>query len=110
MDESPLRVPEFTEAEGTAVTLQSSSSPPQYAALNLTPSVKRAHEETAYHALEITVPAILQGSIDHPGDVDTFSFKVMDDQSLAFEIETPDSAPPQFNPLLTVLDKEGDRS
>ena len=58
-------------------------------------------------ALEVSVPALIEGTIDHPGDVDTFRFDVKSRQPLAFEIETPQAGPPRFYPKLEVLDSSG---
>ena len=55
-------------------------------------------------ALAVTVPTVLEGAIEHPGDVDVFKFKVETGQGLAFEIETPEKGPPFFNPRLGVFD------
>ena len=56
---------------------------------------------------EVSIYTILEGTIDPPGDVDTFRFQVRTGQSLAFEVETPQSAPPQFNPWLQVAGPDG---
>ena len=58
-------------------------------------------------ALEVSVPALIEGTIEQPGDVDTFRFKVESRQRLAFEIETPEAAPPRFYPKLELLDSAG---
>ena len=58
-------------------------------------------------ALPITVPTLIEGTIQQPGDVDRFIFNASPGQRLAFEIETPEAAPPQFNPWLKVLDTKG---
>ena len=58
-------------------------------------------------ALEVSVPALVEGTIEHPGDVDTFRFTVKTRQPLAFEIETPQATPPQFYPRLELLDSGG---
>jgi hypothetical protein len=50
------------------------------------------------------IPAILEGSIDHPGEIDLFRFKAEQGQGLAFEIETPGTPPPHFNPRIGVVD------
>ena len=63
--------------------------------------------QLASQALEVAVPSIIEGAIEHPGDVDSFRFKVKDGEKLAFEIETPGVTPPFFNPHLVVLDSEG---
>ena len=58
-------------------------------------------------ALDVSVPALIKGTIERPGDVDTFRFKVKSRQRLAFEIETPEAAPPRFYPKLELLDSAG---
>jgi len=58
-------------------------------------------------AQEIAIPALLEGSIDPSNDIDTYKFKVSRGQRLAFEIETPKTTSPQFNPLFSVLDPKG---
>ena len=54
-----------------------------------------------------TVPAVLEGTIGQPGDIDRFRFKAKAGQSLVFEIETPRASRPHFNPRLDVLDAKG---
>ena len=58
-------------------------------------------------AVEVSLPALIEGSIEHPGDVDTFKFQVATGDRLAFEIETPESGTPQFNPRMSVFDSDG---
>src|SRR5581483_9510597 len=58
-------------------------------------------------AQDISVPAILEGAIDRPGDLDLFEIKVQAGERLAFEIETPAAHPPRFNPWLKIRDSEG---
>ena len=53
------------------------------------------------------MPVIIEGTIERPGDVDTFRFKVESRQPLAFEIETPQATPPRFYPKLELLDSGG---
>src|SRR5262249_39788557 len=50
------------------------------------------------------VPAVLEGTIDRPGDIDYFRFKARAGQKLAFEVHTPRAGPPHFNLRLDVLD------
>ena len=59
---------------------------------------------TAGEALEISLPALVKGAIERPGDADIYKFKVSDGQPLAFEIETPGVLPPQFYPRIEVHD------
>ena len=58
-------------------------------------------------ATEVALPALIQGSIDRPGDVDIFRFKLSSTQRLAFEIQTPGLSPPHFTPRLEVKDGVG---
>lgn len=54
-----------------------------------------------------SIPVILEGAVDRPGDVDRYRFRADRGQRLAFEIETPATTYPYFNPRLRVLDEEG---
>ncbi len=58
-------------------------------------------------AIEIPVPAIVEGVVRHPGDIDLYKFRVSSGQKLAFEVETPEATRPDFNPLLQVIDSRG---
>ena len=64
--------------------------------------------ETADQASEVTLPFLLEGAIERPGDVDTFKFKVPAKATLTFELETPEAATPIFNPHLAVMDANGE--
>lgn len=74
-----------------------------------TPLVIREEEpnETASQALELSLPTVIEGVIDQPGDMDHFKFEVKSGERLVFEIETPDSVSPRFHPRLGILDGEG---
>jgi len=63
--------------------------------------------ERAGNTLSISVPGIAEGTIDRPGDVDRYVFKAERGQQVAFEVETPQVGPPQFNPRFGILDEEG---
>ena len=52
------------------------------------------------------VPAVVEGTIGRPGDIDRFRFKARAGQQLAFEVRTPRAAPPHFNLRLDVLDAQ----
>ena len=54
-----------------------------------------------------SVPAVLEGAIGRPGDIDRFRFKAKAGQKLAFEVKTPRAAPPYFNLRMDVLDGKG---
>ena len=73
------------------------------------PSPTREEEpnDWASRAPELSIPMTVEGAIQHPGDVDIFRFKAGSGQAVAFEIETPDTVPPFFNPHLIVLDDTG---
>jgi hypothetical protein len=58
-------------------------------------------------ATDVALPALIQGTIDRPGDVDTFRFKLASAQRLAFEIETPGLSPPHFTPRVEIKDGAG---
>ena len=57
---------------------------------------------------EATLPFLVEGAIDQPGDVDRLvSFRVQPGQKLSFELETPEATLPDFNPRLALLDEAG---
>ncbi len=58
-------------------------------------------------ASEVSLPALISGSIESPGDVDFFRFRLAAGQTLVFEVETPRVSPPAFSPSLKVLDSAG---
>ncbi len=59
------------------------------------------------NTLSVSVPGLVEGTIDRPGDVDRYAFKAERGQQVAFEVETPQVGPPQFNPRFGILDEEG---
>jgi hypothetical protein len=75
--------------------------------LPLFPLKRIGPDEKESLASQVTVPALLEGTIDRPGSVDNFMFKVKAGQQLAFEIETPDAKPFDFLPRLAILDFNG---
>ncbi|MBM3738043.1 MAG: hypothetical protein FJW39_19855 [Acidobacteria bacterium] len=56
---------------------------------------------------ELRLPALISGVIGKPGEADTFRFRAEAGDKLAFEIETPQTPPPHFNPVVAVLDVQG---
>ena len=57
---------------------------------------------------EATLPFLVEGSIDRPGDLDRLvSFRVQPGQKLGFELETPEATLPDFNPRWALLDEAG---
>ena len=63
--------------------------------------------DTAAEAQELAIPALVEGTIAHPGDVDSYQFKAQAGEQLAIEVETTRASLPQFTPLLAVLDPHG---
>jgi len=55
-------------------------------------------------ALEITIPAIIEGTVGFPGDLDHYRIRVSAGQALTFEIQTLLEVPPLFSPYLEALD------
>lgn len=58
-------------------------------------------------AAAITLPTLIDGKIDSPGDVDRFKFHVEDGARLVFEIETPLKPAPLFTPRIGLFDENG---
>ena len=96
---------------GEGETVANSSVPPEAVAVDfpvtLAPRSETEPNDQQSQALQITVPTLIEGTIQQAGDVDHFVFKVTAGQRLAFEIETSEAAPPRFNPWLKVLDVKG---
>ena len=63
--------------------------------------------DTPSEGQEIPIPTIVEGAIEYPGDVDYYKFKMKGRQALAFEIQTVNVQPPQFNPRLAVVGADG---
>lgn len=55
----------------------------------------------------IPLPALVVGTVEHPGDIDRVRFSVKEGDRLAFEVETPDKTVPLMNPYLRVVDSAG---
>jgi len=75
------------------------------ASINLVKEQENGEREG--NTLSVSVPGIAEGTIDRPGDVDRYAFKAERGQQVAFEVETPQVGPPQFNPRFGILDEEG---
>ena len=55
---------------------------------------------------EATLPFLVEGAIDRPGDLDRLvSFRVQPGRKLSFEMETPEATLPDFSPRWAVLDE-----
>lgn len=69
--------------------------------------VESEPDETPESAAAVSLPVILEGRIDAPGDLDHFRFTVEAGQRVAFEIQTVDRMFPELSPWLEVLDASG---
>ncbi|HEY3129512.1 MAG TPA: hypothetical protein VGL91_08640 [Acidobacteriota bacterium] len=59
-------------------------------------------------ALSITIPALLEGTINRPGDRDYYKFTAGAGEGFVFEIQTPEQVPYQFMPKVAVFDGKGE--
>jgi hypothetical protein len=64
--------------------------------------VKETAQRTSSESFAL--PALIEGVVNQPGNIDTFKFKVPAGQKLAIELETPDARPPYFNPRFGIVD------
>ncbi|MXZ35289.1 MAG: hypothetical protein F4Z21_08605, partial [Acidobacteria bacterium] len=69
--------------------------------------VESEPDEIPESAAAVSLPVILEGRIDAPGDLDHFRFTVEAGQRVAFEIQTVDRMFPELSPWLEVLDASG---
>ena len=58
------------------------------------------------NAEQVSIPTLLEGVIQQPGDVDCFRLSVQRDEKIAIEVETPVAAPLRFNPRIEILDAD----
>jgi len=63
--------------------------------------------DEASKAMVVTLPSLLVGTIEHPGDIDRVRFAAKVGDRIALEIETPRATVPVFNPYLKMVDAEG---
>jgi len=97
-----------TTHHGVSPTLADGLENPNPLASTSLHAVDEVEPNDSFHeAGTASIPALLQGHIQSAGDEDHFRFTVEAGQHLAFEIETPQLAPPQFNPWLKVFDRHG---
>lgn len=59
-------------------------------------------------ASELQLPVIVSGTIDAPGDIDSWRLQIDDGAKLTFEIETPAMIPPHFSPRLSITNADGE--
>ncbi|MCI0628743.1 MAG: hypothetical protein L0387_45050 [Acidobacteria bacterium] len=111
----PLEKPsERREAQGVASTGEgpttTSNGPGKgkgLAAESTAEMVLVSHDEVgeAKQVPKIAVPALIEGTIEQPGDVDKLRFQVKNGTRLAFEIQTPQRPGPFFTPRVGVFDE-----
>jgi hypothetical protein len=94
--------------QASSVDARSDAKPkPMVKALvHLGSEVDREPNDLVVQAQKISIPCLIEGAIERPGDVDSFKFKVEAGEKLAFEIETPDMKPPYFNPRIGIVDSQ----
>ena len=71
--------------------------------LRLGAFVEREGEEE----MDVSIPVLIIGKVDAPGDSDVFPFTVADGDALAFEVRALKVERPQFFPRLVVEDEQG---
>ncbi|MDE2962680.1 MAG: hypothetical protein OXU26_02100, partial [Acidobacteriota bacterium] len=98
-----------TEKQSRGTTGTAGSPDPSSSGANAAPVVFEETEPNGSHeqAPTVSLPALISGSIEAPGDVDFFRFQLAAGQTLVFEVETPRVSPPAFSPSLKVLDSAG---
>jgi hypothetical protein len=103
--EAPAK--ELTSGQASFVRVVASPEPPQ-AKTSSHPVAVLEHEpnDRASQSETIAIPAVIEGTIARPGDLDSFRFKVEAGQKLAFEVETSDARPPYFNPRIGIVDSQ----
>lgn len=89
--------------QGVAATQESNDLGPLAANANVNVVHEQGLNRKPSSAPALILPALIEGTIEHPADVDYFRFKVKAGDSLAFEIQTPVERPPRFNPWLRVI-------
>jgi hypothetical protein len=71
-------------------------------------AVSNADSESANsQPVGVSLPAVIEGAVESPGDIDRVRFEAKRGDGVAIEIETPDAGPPDFNPYFRVLDEAG---
>ena len=75
----------------------------------LVPSLVRDEEpnQTIDQALKFSIPALIEGTIERPEDVDSFKFTVKTGEKVVLELQTPQAIPPHFNPRVGISDADG---
>jgi hypothetical protein len=103
--EAPAK--ELPSGQASFVRVVAAPEPPQVKTSSH-PLAVLEHEpnDQASQSESIAIPAVVEGTIGRPGDLDSFRFKVEAGQKLAFEVESPAARSPYFNPRIGVVDGE----
>ena len=106
------RVPEEskggTAAPPAAIEVQAKpENRPAAPAAELVLTAEQESTPSTESATAITLPTLIDGMIDSPGDVDRFKFHVEDGARLVFEIEAPLKPAPLFTPRIGLFDESG---
>jgi hypothetical protein len=69
-----------------------------------------ASHKAGSEPVSVTLPSLIEGTIEHPADIDRVKFKVKAGDRVALEIETVRKTLPQFNPYLRIVSSGGDEA
>lgn len=64
--------------------------------------------ETYAPGATLRLPAAVEGVLAQPGETQRARFQVDKSMDLAIELETPDAAPPEFNPVVRLLNEQNE--
>ncbi len=98
-----------SKASGAASNLAGNEGSPKLKAQEAKFSAELAliEESSGEESRAILLPALIEGTIEQPGDADRFRFRVNDGARLAFELETPATPAPLLAPRIGVFDEAG---
>ena len=106
-EEAATEAGRVTAEEAQGPSLEKPGTKEEARVTTFTTLVETEPNDERSQARAISIPGLAEGIINRPGDSDFFEFEAKPDQSLAFEIETPEAGPVRFNPRLEILDAEG---
>jgi len=69
---------------------------------------KQPGMETYAPGATLKLPAVVEGVLAQPGDTQRARFQVDKATDLAIELETPDAAPPEFNPVVRLVNEQNE--
>ena len=83
-----------------------SAAVPEVAVVRLDAQGRQAGTEP----VSVTIPSLIEGTIEHPADIDRVKFRVKAGDRVALEVETVRKTLPQFNPYLRIVSIGGDEA